>query len=60
MRFDEMPEMLIRLMPSDDPPQGVGEMAGPPAAPALLNAIYDATGVHIRRLPVRSSDLQLE
>ena len=31
---------------------GVGEIPVPPAAPALTNAIFNATGVRIRRLPI--------
>ena len=39
-------------MPSDLDPVGVGEMGTPPLAPALVNAIFDATGQRIRRLPI--------
>ena len=33
-------------------PKGLGEMSLPPAIPALTNAIYDACGVRIRKLPI--------
>ncbi len=36
----------------DDQPTGVGEIGIPPVAPALTNAIYAASGVRIRKLPI--------
>jgi isoquinoline 1-oxidoreductase beta subunit len=58
LRFDEMPLVEVHLIESSDRPSGVGEMGVPPAAPALFNAIYDATGQRIRRMPLRPGDLQ--
>lgn len=40
------------ILPYDDTPTGVGEMGIPSAAPALTNAIFAATGIRIRRLPI--------
>ncbi|MCB9108914.1 MAG: hypothetical protein H6633_32420 [Anaerolineales bacterium] len=43
------------LIPSTEPPNGVGE----PAVPPITNAIFAATGTHLRRLPIRPADLQM-
>ncbi len=53
MRMNEAPrEMEVEIVESTEPPGGVGEPPTPPAAPALTNAIYDACGLRIRRLPI--------
>jgi CO/xanthine dehydrogenase Mo-binding subunit len=57
LKIDEMPEIEIILAESNQPPSGVGEMAVPPIIPAIGNAVYDATGKRLRRLPFKSVDL---
>jgi isoquinoline 1-oxidoreductase beta subunit len=57
LRLDEMPAVEVVFVPSDRDPQGVGEMAVPPIAPALANAIFAATGRRVRRIPIRPSDI---
>jgi isoquinoline 1-oxidoreductase beta subunit len=57
MRFDEMPETEVHIIPSEKSPTGAGEFVLPPIAPALCNAIFAATGRRVRRLPVRPEDL---
>jgi CO/xanthine dehydrogenase Mo-binding subunit len=57
LRFDEMPEIEVHIIPSELPPTGAGEFVLPPAAPALCNAIFAATGRRVRRLPVKPEDL---
>jgi isoquinoline 1-oxidoreductase beta subunit len=53
MRMNEAPrEMEAEIVESAAPPGGVGEPPTPPAAPALTNAIFDATGLRIRELPI--------
>lgn len=53
MRMNEAPRrMEVFIVPSDAPPGGVGEPPTPPAAPALANAIFDASGLRIRTLPI--------
>jgi isoquinoline 1-oxidoreductase beta subunit len=53
MRMEEAPrDFKVAIIPSDAPPGGVGEPATPPAAPALANAIFAATGHRLRTLPL--------
>lgn len=53
LRIDEMPKVELHLVPSREPPGGVGEPGLPPIAPAVANAVYAATGQRLRRLPLR-------
>lgn len=52
MRIQEMPVVEVHLVPSTERPTGIGEPALPPAAPAVANAIFAATGQRLRRLPI--------
>jgi len=59
LRISDAPPVIeVHVMPSADPPGGCGEPGVPPAAPALANAIFAATGKRIRRLPIRAADLR--
>jgi isoquinoline 1-oxidoreductase beta subunit len=57
LRIDEMPYVEVHILPSTEKMGGVGEPGVPPIAPALLNALFAATGKRIRRLPVNPEDL---
>ncbi|MAW60949.1 MAG: twin-arginine translocation pathway signal protein [Planctomycetes bacterium] len=58
LRMSEAPkEINVEILPSDAPPSGVGEAGTPPAAPALANAIYAASGHRLRRLPISGQNL---
>jgi len=52
LRIDEMPDIEVYIMPSAEPPTGVGEPGTPPLAPALVNALADATGKRTYRMPI--------
>ncbi len=48
----DCPEIMVELIASDAEPGGVSEIAVPPVAPAIANALYAATGVRLRQLPL--------
>ncbi len=52
MRINEAPKMEIHIIDSGANPGGVGEPGLPPVAPALGNAIFAATGIRVRKLPL--------
>ena len=51
-------EMLPPLTP-DEPPKGMAEVVMVPVVPAILNAIFDATGVRLRALPLVPQGLKV-
>lgn len=53
LRMDETPDIEVAIIDSGDVPVGgAGEPGLPPAAPALANAIFAATGKRLRQLPI--------
>ena len=52
IKMDQMPEIETHIIPSNEAPTGAGEPPVPPAAPALANAIFAATGIRHRALPI--------
>lgn len=52
LRIADMPKVEVHIVPSNEAPTGIGEPGLPPAGPALANAIYNATGKRVTRLPM--------
>jgi isoquinoline 1-oxidoreductase beta subunit len=55
VRMEEAPKIEVHFVPGSMPPHGMGEGAVGQTAPAVTEAIFQATGKRIRRLPIRSS-----
>ncbi len=55
MRMHESPTIDAVILPSDNPPTGIGEIALPPVNAAVSNAIYAATGVRLTKMPLQDA-----
>ncbi len=53
LRLQQAPTVEVTLLPSDLPPQGVGEPAIGPVPAAIANAVYSKTGKRLRSLPLK-------
>ncbi|WPP01736.1 molybdopterin cofactor-binding domain-containing protein [Pseudomonas sp. HR96] len=53
LTFPEVPQVDVMMMPRpSEPPLGAGESASVPSAAAIANAVFDATGIRFRELPI--------
>jgi nicotinate dehydrogenase subunit B len=53
LTFPELPSIDVMMLDRrDQPPLGAGESASVPSAAAIVNAVFDATGVRFRELPL--------
>jgi isoquinoline 1-oxidoreductase beta subunit len=57
LRGNEVPQLEVVLLESDEPPGGIGEAAVALVAPAICNAIFTAIGKRIRRLPIGTKNI---
>jgi isoquinoline 1-oxidoreductase beta subunit len=58
LRMSDMPEIHTRLIATDNPPTGMGEVGVPCVAPAIGNALFRLTGVRVRELPMSPTRVQ--
>ena len=59
-RMQDTPAIEVHIVPSEaTQPFGMSEPPVPPIAPAIVNAVFAATGKRVRRLPIRSEDLKV-
>ncbi|MDE2371028.1 MAG: xanthine dehydrogenase family protein molybdopterin-binding subunit [Burkholderiales bacterium] len=58
LRMNEMPQVEVHIVASNEPPSGIGEPGTPPIAPAVVNAIYALTGKRLRSLPIDPNALK--
>ncbi|MBI3259937.1 MAG: molybdopterin-dependent oxidoreductase [Ignavibacteriae bacterium] len=57
LRMNEMPKVEVHIIPSTASPNGMGEAGFPSVSPALCNAIFNATGIRVRTLPIQKTSL---
>lgn len=60
LRMDETPEIEVHIVKSNEKMGGIGEPGVPPVAPAVANAVFNATGMRIRRLPMKPETVMNE
>lgn len=52
IRISETPDIEVHIVKSSEKIGGIGEPGVPPTAPAVANAVFDATGARLRRIPM--------
>ena len=52
MRMSDVPQIHMKVIVTDNPPTGMGEVGIPTVAPAIGNAVAQLTGKRLRHLPM--------
>jgi len=58
LRMNEAPAVEVHIVPSREPPGGMGEAGTSAIVPAVANAVFAATGKRLRKMPVDSAALK--
>jgi isoquinoline 1-oxidoreductase beta subunit len=58
MRMSEVPEIHTKIVATDNPPSGMGEIGVITVAPAIANAMFQLTGKRLRHLPMTAERVQ--
>ncbi len=58
VRSDAMPEVAVHIRESGEALGGIGEPGTPPIAPAVANAVFAASGLRLRRLPMTPAEVR--
>jgi isoquinoline 1-oxidoreductase subunit beta len=56
--MSDMPEIHTKILATDNPPTGMGEVGVPSVAPAIANAVFKLTGKRLRALPMSPERVQ--
>lgn len=58
LRMSDMPQIHTKILVTDNPPTGIGEVGVPAVAPAIANAVFRLTGTRLRQLPMSPKRVQ--
>ena len=59
LRINEAPKIEVEVVKSSEKPGGIGEPGTSAVIPAVFNAVHAATGVRLRKLPIKPAPLKL-